>query len=186
MSIVGWNLYGGEPHALEGTHWRIPLRVAGAFRWLRYASSGDIIAFGRFKNGVTNTALNTLLDSFFRNTAPPTTWYLGLIDNASFSALAGADTMASHAGWLESTTYTEATRPQWVAAAAAGQVLTNPVAAAFTTNAAATLKGLFLTSNNTKAGTTGTLWCTGLFDATQSLQAGEAIKVFYDLEAREG
>ena len=63
----------------------------------------------KLKNGVVNEGKDSILTSYFFNTAPPALWYLGLIDNAGFTALDDAnDTAASHAGWAEATGYTEA------------------------------------------------------------------------------
>src|SRR4051812_42078797 len=59
-------------------------------------------------NLVTTAGKNALLNSFFRNTAPPTDWYFGLIDNAGFATVAVTDTMAAHGGWTEFDDYTEA------------------------------------------------------------------------------
>ena len=162
------------------------LRLWGRFRYQRIARDGRVLVEGSFDNGVTDPALNDLFDSYCRNQAQPSAWYVGLIDFASFSALAAADTMASHAGWIENTDYSEGTRPQWTPPAASGQKLENTLEMITTMTAAVTIHGLFIASDNTKGGTTGILWASGLFGVSQTMAIGESLKLFYDLTGREG
>lgn len=70
------------------------------------------------------------------------------------------DVMSSHASWTESTAYTQANRVAFTPGTiASGSVDNSASAAAFTINANNTLiGGCFLTDNNTKGGTTGTLY----------------------------
>jgi hypothetical protein len=87
--------------------------------------------------------------------------------------------MSSHAGWAESADYDEATRPEWTAGTASGRAITNAVTVDFTINATKTIKGLFITSNNTKSGSTGTLWSTAAFGSTVSVADDDVLKVTY-------
>lgn len=162
------------------------LIVQGRFFWSIEEPSGRIRARGHMANGIATAALNDALEVLFRAGSQRTTWYGGLIDLASYSALAAADTMSSHAGWVESTDYSESTRPQWSPGAASGGVIINSSAMSFTLNAAKTLVGLFVASNSTKGGTSGLLWSTGLFDDNQVMASGEVLKVFYQLTAAAG
>lgn len=114
------------------------------------------------KNGVCNAGLNDLLDVYLRAQAN-STWYISLIDGSGYTALAAADTSASHAGWTESQDYTNATRPAWGPAAAASQSIANSSVVNFTMNATKTIKGAFLINASTKGGATGILFCTALF-----------------------
>lgn len=160
---------------LEG-HWRYEIRSpAGAPRKARW-----------IRNGVTDAALNDLQEVYFRAGTQRPAWYAALIASAGFTALAGSDTLASHAGWSEFTGYTESTRRQWSPAAAASGRLLNSGAMTFTMTAPATLQGLLLASNSSKGGTTGLLWSTGAFDSPESLQQGEVLRLFYDLTAAPG
>jgi hypothetical protein len=134
-------------------------------------------------NGVTNEGKDKILDAYFRNQTQPTQWYLGFIDNAGFSALADTDTMSSHAGWAEATGYSEATRPAWTTTAAASQSITNPTPATFNITGVATLKGIFVPSDNTKSGTTGDLWATALFAGNIPVDNGDIIKITYTVNA---
>lgn len=130
-------------------------------------------------NGIVDEGINQLLDAGFNGGTQVSTWYMGLVDNAGFTAFANGDTMASHSGWVESTAYTEATRPEWTAGAAASRAVTNSVTVDFSMNATATIKGIFITSNNTKSGTTGTLWSTAAFSSNASVTSGDTLKVTY-------
>lgn len=141
--------------------------------------AGVIVASLVIPNGITDVGLNHILETEFHSGTPITTWYIGLIDNASFSALAAADTMSSHAGWIECITYDEATRVTWGAGTASSRSITNGTAATFTINSTKTLKGVFITSGSAKSGTTGTLWSTAAFASTVSVIAADVVKVTY-------
>jgi hypothetical protein len=136
-----------------------------------------------FHNGNTTGGLNHLLNTEFVGGGQVATWYGGLIDNAGFSALASADTMASHAGWAESTAYSEGVRQTWGAGAAAGASITNGAAMTFTISGTPTIYGIFITSSNVKGGATGTLWATGAFGSPQLMANGQLLKVTYTLGA---
>lgn len=133
-------------------------------------------------NGVTNVALNNLLDVYLRGQAQTTTWYLGLVDNTGFTGFSASDTMASHPGWSELTSYLEANRPTYTFSAASAQSITGP-AVTFTINASVAIKGGFLVSNNTKGGTSGTLFATGAFNSVQNLVSGQTLSVTYTCSA---
>ena len=96
-----------------------------------------------------------------------------------------ADTMASKS-FNEVTPYSDATRPAWTrnGAAASGAMSNSSSKASFTINATGRVFGAFLASNNTKGGTTGTLYGGGLF-ATGSRQvlSGDTLNVQVDLSA---
>lgn len=134
-------------------------------------------------NMVCNTALNDVLAVYLDGGTQKALWYLGLIDNTGFSALAAGDTISSHSGWTESTAYTQANRVLWDPSAPSGQSIVNPTSASFTINATVTIKGAFLVSENTKGGTTGVLFATGAFASNQSLVSGQVLKVSYTCPA---
>lgn len=144
---------------------------------------GQLLNTYEVKNGITNEGKNTIFDVMFNSATQITTWYIGLISLASYSALADADTMSSHAGWVEFTGYTQANRVTWGSGASASQVVTNSTPATFDMNATGTVKGIFLTSNNTKSGTTGKLWSTALFTADVPVVSGDQLKITYTLNA---
>lgn len=109
-------------------------------------------------------------------------WCAGLIDNSGFSALAAADTMSSHSGWSEFTGYSQTTRVAWGPSSSTAQLLTNGTLMTFDISASGTLYGAFITSDNTKSGTSGTLWSTGAFPSTIPVTGGtDSIRLSYNL-----
>lgn len=150
----------------------------GVFK-LEHVRDGKVLNVQEFENGVVNVGKDAILNIMFHADPQITTWYLGLIDNAGGPTLAAADTMSSHAGWAELTAYTEANRVTWTEDAAASQSITNSTAVTFTANATNTVYGIFLTSDNTKGGTTGTLWATAAFASPVSVVNLDQLKVTY-------
>lgn len=135
------------------------------------------------QNGVTNVGKNHILDSTFNAASQVTSWYIGLIDSSGYSALAAGDTMSSHAGWNEFTTYSEGTRTEWAPDAAASQAITNGTPATFSITGTGTLKGIFVASNSTKSGTTGTLWATALFASDVDVINTDILRITYTVTA---
>lgn len=132
-------------------------------------------------NLVTTGGKNDALDKYLAGSAYTAAWYLGLISSTSYTTgPAAGDTMASHGGWTEDATYSNANRPTtaWSAASSGSKALS--AALAFNINGTATIKGCFLTSNNTKSGTTGILYSAGLFTGGDKAVAnGDTLNVSY-------
>lgn len=145
--------------------------------------NGELIATYETLNDITNEGKNAIFNDFFNAVAGTANWYLSFINNSGYSGVAASDTMASHAGWSEFTTYSQANRVAWGQGTAASQSITNAVAATFDITGTATLKGIFVTTNNTKAGTTGVLWATALFSSDVSVVNGDQLKVSYTVSA---
>lgn len=159
------------------------LKVGGFFTIECRDKDGNLKWRDTAKNGVTDAGLTNLLDVYLRQQAN-STWYIGLIDAAAYSALAAADTASSHAGWAESSAYGAATRPAWGPAAAAANSIANSAVVNFTMNASVVIKGAFLISNSTKGGTTGTLFCTALFSqGDRTVVNTDVIAVTYTIGA---
>lgn len=148
---------------------------------VQHIRNGKVIGEYEFPNGITNVGLNHLLDVGFHGSSATATWYVGLIDNSGYSAVADSDTMSSHAGWNEFTTYSDATRIGWVEDAAASRAITNSTPSTFNINGSGTVRGVFITSDNTKSGTSGTLWATALFASTVAVTNGDQLKVTYTI-----
>jgi len=144
---------------------------------------GKVIRTETISNGVTNVALDDILDTYFGATAKKAAFYLGLIDSVGFTAVAGADTMASHAGWSEFATYNEAVRQTWTPAAASGQAMTGVAVSEFTigTISNQNLQGLFVTDSSTKSGATGFLWSTALFSSPAPIVTADVFRTTYTL-----
>lgn len=175
MPGVSLDLSGLDPAKLSvGGYFVIECRDAdGNFRWEDTA-----------ENGVTNLALNDVLNVYLRNTTQTAAWYIGLVDNTSYTGFAVGDTISSHAGWIENVMYTGATRPAWGPGAAASQGVTNATAVSFSMNATATIKGLFVNSDSTLSGTAGLLFSTAAFSGgNQTVNSGDTLKVTYTVSA---
>ncbi len=136
---------------------------------------------GEFPNGIVDEGLHDMLNRQFREGPASGPWSIGLIDNAGFTAVAAGGPMRSHAGWAESTAYTEANRLAWGPDAAATRSITNGTALDFSINATATIYGLFATNDNTKGGTTGVLWATAAFPSPISVTSGGTLRVTYSI-----
>lgn len=131
------------------------------------------------ENLVVTVGKNDLLDKYFSGSAYTAAWYLGLVDGASTPTYAATDTMASHAGWTENQSYSNATRPppSWSSAAAGSKATT---ATAFNINATATIAGCFMTTVSTKGATTGILYSAGSFTGgNKSVASGDTLSVTY-------
>jgi hypothetical protein len=158
--------------------------LKGKFK-IEHYRNGKLLDTYNINNDITNEGKNTILEIMFHDGTQiaSSSWFIGLISNSGFSALAAADTMASHSGWTEFTGYSQATRVAWGPGAAASQSITNSTPATFDINATGTVKGIFVTSNSTKSGTTGKLWATALFTADVPVVNGDQLKVTYTVSA---
>lgn len=131
-------------------------------------------------NGITDVGIHYNLNSAFRGVAQLSTWYAGLIDNSGFTGVAAGDTMASHSGWTEITTqYDESVRQTLSFPAAASRAISASVS--FTMNATKTVQGILVNSENTKGGTSGTLWATAVFGSPPALVSGNVLTGNYTL-----
>jgi len=137
------------------------------------------------KNLVVNAGLRYMAGSALTSVTQITTWYLGLYGAAASNTPAAGDTMASHAGWTEVTAYSNANRVTATFAAATTanpSVVTNSASpAVFNINGTATVGGAFLTSENTKGGTTGTLFSAADFGSPgdRSVVNSDTLSVTY-------
>lgn len=143
-------------------------------------AKGNLKWSDTINNLVTTGGKNDALDKYLAGSAYTATWYLGLISITGYTAVAAADTMASHGGWTEDQAYSQAARPTaaWSAAAAGSKALS--AALTYSINATTTIKGAFLTSVSTKGGTTGILYSAGLFTGGDKAVAnGDTLSVSY-------
>jgi len=136
-----------------------------------------------FPNLVVNEGLQLMNDTFFDGSAYTAAWFLGLITGpAASTTFNAADTMLSHGGWTEDTAYSNATRPQVVfgSATLADPSVIATTATSFSINGTTTVAGAFLTTDNTKGGTAGTLFSASDFTGgDRLLQSGDTLNVTY-------
>lgn len=137
------------------------------------------------KNLVVNVGLQYMAGVALTSTAQITSWYVGLYGAGASNTPAASDTMSSHAGWTEDTTYSNATRVAATFAAATNanpSVVTNSASKAqFDINGTTTIGGAFLTSGSAKGGTTGTLFSAADFASPgdRSVVSGDILLVTY-------
>jgi hypothetical protein len=137
------------------------------------------------KNLVVNVGLQYMAGTALTSVTQITTWYLGLYGAGASNTPAAGDTMSSHAGWTEVTTYSNANRVTATFATATTanpSVVTNTASpAVFNINGTTTVGGAFLTSENTKGGTTGTLFSAADFGSPgdRSVVSGDTLSVTY-------
>ena len=162
--------------------------------------NGRKIGHYEFPNGITNEGKNKLLDVMFHGVSAITTWWLGMISNSGYTALAATDVYANIGngnGWAEFTDYTDAgngsnasTRPEWTEGAAASQSITNSSPVVFNINGSGSVYGLGVvgggsapsTKNDAAGG--GTLWAAAQFSSgTVSVLNGDQLKVTYTVNA---
>ena len=166
------------------------LAIKGRFR-AELLRDGQVIWSDEFKNTVVTAGKNKLLDNYlagssFTQTGP----YMGLISSVSWSAISAADTMASHAGWLEAgnanaPTYS-GTRKTAAWSAASGGAKALSAALGFTFTGSGTVKGAFMVLDsgavNTIDNTAGTLFSAGLFSGgDRAVLSGDVLNVSYSI-----
>ena len=161
------------------------VKATGKYTVECYDRDGNLKWVAETPNLVVNVGLQYMAGVALTSTAQITTWYLGVYGSGATNSPAAGDTMSSHIGWTEVTAYSEANRPTAVFAAATNanpSVVTNTSnKAVFTINGTTVVGGAFLTSNNTKGGTTGTLFSAADFSSPgdRSVVNGDILNVTY-------
>lgn len=161
------------------------VRGGGVFHIQCLDKDGNLKWEAESKNLVVNVGLQSMNAVYFASGTQITAWYIGLYGAAASNTPAAGDTASSHAGWTENTTYSNATRPACTfgtATTADPSVITNSASpAAFNINGTTTIGGAFLISNNTKGGTTGTLFSAADFQSPgdRSVVSGDTLNVTY-------
>lgn len=160
-------------------------KAGGIFTVQCHDKDGNLKWEAKEHNLVVNEGLQYMNAKTFTGSSYTAAWYLGLYGAGASNTPAAGDTMASHAGWTEVTAYSQATRPQCnfgTPTTADPSVATNSASAAtFSINATTTVGGAFLTTDNTKGGTTGTLFSAADFQSPgdRSVVSGDTLSVTY-------
>lgn len=129
-------------------------------------------------NLVVNVGLDDVLNQYLKGSSYTAAHHIGLTDSTPTPA--AADTMASHAGWAEVVAYAEATRQTATWGTVTSQSVNNSAnKAVFTINADNTvIGGCLIGTDNTKGGTSGTLYGIGAFTAgDKTLDASDVLNV---------
>lgn len=147
-------------------------------------ADGNVKWVEEFPNLVVNTGLQYMNTQVFKGVTYTATWYMGLI-NTGATYLA-ADTMLSHSTWTENVGYSQVSRPTMgfgTATTADPSVITSTTTV-FSINATGVIAGAFLTTDNTKSGTAGTLFSEGNFTVgDRSVVSGDTLNVTYAFSA---
>ena len=159
----------------------------GVYKIQCHDAQGNLKWEAAAPNLVVNEGLQDMNAKYFTGSAYTAAWYLGLYGAGASNTPAAGDTMSSHAGWTEVTDYSQATRPACTfgtPTTANPSVATNSASpATFSINATTVVGGAFLTSNNTKGGSTGVLYSAADFSAPgdRSVVSGDTLSVTYTL-----
>lgn len=150
------------------------INLAPFFRFRRqiYGPDGMLKYDDWTRNTVVTAGKNLINDTvFMAGTAPAL--FVGL---KGTGAVAAGDTMATHAGWTETTVYTGPNRKSLGAGTATGgtSVCTPGTYAMTGTYTAA---GAFVTSGTVIGGTVGTLYSAGDFSPTRTGGTGDTLIV---------
>lgn len=146
-----------------------------------YGPDGKLKWEDGFENLTTTEGRNEALTQFLKGSSYTAAFFVGLVDNASFTALAITDTAAQINGtnqWIECTDYSQSTRPALtLGTASAGSIDNVASLATFSINATKTINGGFVVTNSTKAGTSGKIYGEGSFSSPRSFVSGDTLTV---------
>lgn len=162
-------------------------KLGGVFAVECRDAEGNLKWTEEFPNLVVNTGLQYANTQVFKAVTYTATWYMGLVAGpGSGNTYLAGNTMAIHAGWTENVGYSQTARPtmSFGTASTADPSVIVSTATAFTMNATATVAGAFLTTDNTKSGTTGTLFSVGNFTVgDRPVVSGDTLNVTYTFSA---
>lgn len=163
--------------------------ISSIWDWKCYGPDGKLKWTDSNHNLCTDEGLNALLDIMFHGSTQITTWYIAIFED-DYTPIAG-NTYATP-GYTESTAYDEATRPEFVEAAASSKSITNSAnKASFTMNATKTIYGGSLVGGGTGATTKGdtagggTLYCSSQFTTEKPVEDDDVLKVTVTLTASD-
>lgn len=159
------------------------MRMGGVYTVECRDADGNLKWADTFSNLVTIDGLQDVNNKYFTGSAYTATWYIGIVNSGGTYAY--SDTAASHAGWTENTSYSQTNRPTMsfgASTSANPSVISTSAAATFSMTGTATIAGAFVISNNTKGGTTGTLFSVGNFTGgSKTVASGDTLNVSYSL-----
>lgn len=153
------------------------LKLGGVFRITCRRPDGSIRWTEETKNLVTYQGIQKVLDDVFAGgtDARVLTWYLGLC--AASPTPAATDTLASHVGWTEFTSYS-GDRKAWTEVRTAQQMTNSAAKATFTLTAdGCTIGGAFLCGAAT--GTSAPLMSVSAFASNKSGDTNDVLEVTY-------
>jgi hypothetical protein len=169
-----------------GGEFKSGARGGGVFHFKCYDKDGNLKWEDSAHNLVVNEGLQLMNDEFFTGSSYTAAWYLGLVTGpGAGNTYAAGDTMASHVGWTEDEDYSELVRQTATfgsATLADPSVIDNSGSVAvFSMDATTTIAGAFLTTDDTKGGTSGTLFSVSNFTTPgdRAVVNGDTLNVTY-------
>jgi hypothetical protein len=158
--------------------------TAGGIYTFSHIRDGKIIDQWEEHNIVVNEGLNYVLDAALSGGTPITAWYVGIFKN-NYTPVA-TNIMATFPGSgvanEADAELTNTTRPAWVEAGPATQVITNSASPAVITFASpVSIYGAFLSSSSVQSGTSGTLLAAAKFASVRAMLAADQLSIVYTL-----
>jgi hypothetical protein len=154
--------------------------AAGFYTVKCFDPHGEFKWSAEIHNVVVDGGQDNLLDVTLNAGTQITVWYIGLTDGSP--TVAETDTIGSHSGWSEVTAYDEANRQTCSFGSVSSQSVDNsasPATFTISTNST-TIGGAFLVSDNTKGGTSGTLYSVGAFTGgDKTADDGDTLEVTF-------
>jgi hypothetical protein len=159
------------------------LSAGGVFTVTCYDSTGNEKWVDIGPNLVVNVGLQDMNNKYFTGSTYTAAWYIGLVNGTSASTtFSGGDTLASHVGWDENSSYVGNRKAATFGAATLADpsnINNASSTASFTMNANATIAGAFLA--NVATGTSGLLFSVSDFQAPgdRTVVSGDVLNVTY-------
>ena len=161
----------------------------GTFIFEARDKDGNVKWTAEAKNLTTNPGRQDMNAKYFSGTTYTAAWFIGLVNNSPTPSYDVTDTMASHAGWTETTDYSgtdRATADFGTATTADPSVIANTVAsggtvASFSITGTVTIDGAFLTATQDNSTDTGILFSVAAFESPgdRSVVNGDTLNVTY-------
>lgn len=162
--------------AVEGTS------GGGVFHFKCFDKDGNLKWEDTAHNLVVNEGLQDMNTQFFKGSNYSAAWYLGLVNNTPSPSYNANDTLASHAGWNETSSYSGNRKSCTfgTASTADPSIIDNSASPAqFSITGTVTVAGAFLASVAT--GTSGILFSVSTFQSpgARSVVSGDTLSVTY-------
>lgn len=165
-----------------GAGMREKIGAGGVFHFQCFDKDGNLKWEDWAHNLVVNQGLQDMNSKYFTGSSYSATFYLGLINNTPTPSYNANDTLASHAGWNETSSYSGNRKSVTfgTATTADPSVIDNSASPAqFSMTGTVTVAGAFLTTVAT--GTSGILFSASTFQApgARSVVSGDTLNVTY-------
>lgn len=156
--------------------------AGGVFHFQCFDKDGNLKWEEKTHNLVVNEGLQDMNTQYFKGVTYSAAWYIGLVNNTPTPSYAAGDTLASHAGWNETTDYSGNRKAVTfgTATTADPSVISNSASPAqFSITGTVTVDGAFLASVST--GTSGVLFSVSAFQSPgdRSVVSGDTLNVTY-------